>query len=154
MQLLVPSMSQTTPTAGDVSIKTVTVTEEVVNQYASVTGDENPLHLDEEYAEETFFGEQIAHGMLAMGFVSAALAEYEGLIVYLSQDIQFEAPIPLGSDVIAECEIVEDLGESQYRVSTVVYDSTDDETKYIDGSAVIMIKDAPVEDEAEVEVTS
>lgn len=153
MQSVLSSMKGDLPLVGDSTETKVTVTEELVQKYSNVTGDDNPLHLNEEYASETMFGGQIAHGMLAMGFVSAALAEYNGVIVYLSQEIQFEAPVSIGTEIIAECEIVESLGDNQYRVSTVVSDA-DDSTRYIAGEATIMINEEPALEDEEMEATS
>jgi len=121
---------------------TKTLGDEDVKQFAAASGDTNPLHLDEEYAERTRFGGRIAHGTLVGGLISAALARMPGLVVYLSQDLEFRNPVGIGNRVTADCEIVEDLGNSQYRLSTVVRDG---ETTIIDGEAVVLIDEVPEE---------
>ena len=125
---------------GDRFAFTRTLADEDVQAFARASGDTNPLHLDDEYAEQTRFGGRIAHGTLVGGLISAALARMPGLVVYLSQNLEFRNPVPVGGRVTADCEIVEDLGNSQYRLSTVV---RDDGTTIIDGEAVVLIDDVP-----------
>ena len=112
------------------------LTDDDVRAFAAASGDTNPLHLDEEYAEETMFGERIAHGTLVSGLISAALARLPGLVIYLSQDVEFHNPVGIDDRVTAECEIVEDLGENRYRLRTTVRDA---EETVIDGEAVVML---------------
>jgi len=121
-----------------------TLTEEEVGVFADASGDTNRLHLDDEFAESTRFGRRIAHGTLVSGLISAALARLPGLTIYLSQDLQFLGPVDIGDRVTAVCEVVEDLGEGRYRLTTVVEDE-DGET-VIDGEAIVLIDDVPDED--------
>lgn len=83
------------------------VTDELVRKFADVSGDHNPIHLDEEFAKTTRFGRRIAHGMLSGAFISAVLGnEFKGLkIVYLSQTMKFTAPVYLGDTVTATATI-------------------------------------------------
>ena len=118
---------------------TKTISEEDVTNFAAASGDTNPLHLDDEFAEETRFRGRIAHGTLVGGLISAALARVPGLVIYLSQDLEFHSPVRIGDRVTAECEIVEDLGNDQFRLTTRVMNGDD---IAIDGEAVIMIDDA------------
>ncbi|WP_435077653.1 MaoC family dehydratase [Halococcus sp. AFM35] len=112
------------------------LTDDDVRSFADASGDTNPLHLDEEYAEGTMFGERIAHGTLVSGLISAALARLPGLVIYLSQDVEFHNPVSIGDRVTAECEIVEDLGENRYRLRTTIKNG---EETAIDGEAVVML---------------
>lgn len=121
---------------------TKTLTDDDVRRFAAVSGDTNPLHLDEDFAEETRFKGRIAHGTLVSGLISAALARVPGLVVYLSQDMEFHNPVRIDDRVTAECEIVEDLGNSQYRLTTRVLNGDD---VAVDGEAVILVDDAPDE---------
>jgi len=121
---------------------TKTITDEDVRGFAAASGDTNPLHLDDEFAEKTRFRGRIAHGTLVGGLISAALARVPGLVIYLSQDLEFHNPVRIGDRITAECEIVEDLGNNQYRLTTRV---TDGEDVAIDGEAVILIDDIPEE---------
>ncbi|SDZ84625.1 Acyl dehydratase [Haloplanus vescus] len=121
------------------------LTDAEVQTFADASGDTNRLHLDSEFAEKTRFGRRIAHGTLVSGVISAALARLPGLTIYLSQELEFRGPVHIGEEVTAICEVVEDLGDDRYRVTTVVEDE-DGET-VIDGEAVVLIDDVP-EDEA------
>jgi 3-hydroxybutyryl-CoA dehydratase len=135
-------------TVGDSVRFTKAVDEADVAGFARITGDTNRLHLDDEYAEATRFGGRIAHGTLVAGLVSAALARLPGLTIYLSQDLEFRAPVRPGDHVTALCEIVEDLGEGRYRLSTQVVDADDEEHVVIDGEAVVLIDERPDGDDA------
>jgi 3-hydroxybutyryl-CoA dehydratase len=121
------------------------ITDENIRQFAIASGDTNPLHLDDDFAEGTRFKGRIAHGTLAGGLISAALARVPGLVVYLSQDLEFRNPVRVDDRITAECEIVEVLGNNQYRLTTRVVDGDD---VIIDGEAVILIDELP-EDHAD-----
>lgn len=127
---------------GDRFAFTKTITDADVQSFAAASGDTNPLHLDDEYAQETRFRGRIAHGTLVSGLISAALARVPGLVIYLSQDLEFHNPVRIDDQVTAECEIVENLGDNQYRLRTQVKKG---EKTAIDGEAVILIDDAPEE---------
>lgn len=127
---------------GDVVTFEKTITDDDVRQFAAVSGDTNRLHLDDDFAHGTRFGERIVHGTLVSGLISAALARLPGLTVYLSQDLQFRGPVGVGDRVSARVEVVEALGDSQYRLETVIRDEDDDAT-VIDGEAVVLIDDLP-----------
>ncbi len=124
---------------------TKTISDGDVRKFAAASGDTNPLHLDDEFAGKTRFKSRIAHGTLVSGLISAALARLPGLTIYLSQDLEFHNPVHVGDSVTAEVEIVEDLGNDQYRLTTRVVDAGD---VVIDGEAVVLIDDVP-EDEQE-----
>lgn len=127
---------------GDVVTFEKTISDEDVRTFAMVSGDTNRLHLDDDFAANTRFGERIVHGTLVSGLISAALARLPGLTVYLSQDLQFRAPVSIGDRISARVEIVESLGNEQYRLETVITDEVD-ETTVIDGEAVVLIDEFP-----------
>ncbi|USZ69080.1 MaoC family dehydratase [Halorussus salilacus] len=122
-------------TVEDTAEATLTVTEGLIDDYADLTGDDNPIHRDAEYASETLFGGRVAHGMLSAGVVSAALADLPGDIVYLSQDLDFENPVRPGQTVTATATVVEDLGDDRIRVETV---AETDEERVLSGEAVVL----------------
>jgi len=128
---------------GDTIRFSKTLTEREIREFADASGDTNRLHLDDDFAEQTRFGRRIVHGTLVSGLISAALARLPGLTIYLSQDLQFLGPVDIGETVTAICEVVEDLGDGRYRLTTVVEDE-DGET-VIDGEAIVLIDDAPEE---------
>lgn len=84
-----------------------TVTEADIVLYAGITGDTNPLHLDQDYAETTMFKGRIAHGMLTAGFVSAVLGtRLPGPgAVYVDQSLSFKRPVRIGDTVTAEVTV-------------------------------------------------
>ena len=86
---------------GDVFTKSRLVTDELIRAFAELSGDFNPIHLDEEFAASTRFGQRIAHGMLSGAFISAVLGfEFrERKIVYLQQKMRFVAPVFIGDTV-------------------------------------------------------
>jgi len=83
-------------------------TEEDVKQFATISTDTNPIHLDESYAAATAFGTRIVHGMLIASLFSGLIGvELPGEgSVYLGQSLRFKTPVPLGEQVAASVEIV------------------------------------------------
>jgi 3-hydroxybutyryl-CoA dehydratase len=92
---------------GDKASRTTTITDEMIRAFADLTGDANPVHLDDAYAAGTRFGRRIAHGMIAAGLISAALAnDLPGPgTVYLSQTLQFKAPVYPGDTITTTVEV-------------------------------------------------
>ena len=92
---------------GDGAEVSRTITDDDIRAFAELTGDRNPVHLDEEYAAGTRFGRRIAHGMLGASLISAVLAnELPGSgTVYLSQSLRFVAPVFPGDTVTARVEV-------------------------------------------------
>ncbi len=91
---------------------TKTISDADIVKFAEATGDTNPVHLDDAYARGTSFGGRIAHGLLTAGLISAVLANRlpgPGT-VYLSQTLEFKAPVRPGDTVTAEVEVVEVIG--------------------------------------------
>jgi 3-hydroxybutyryl-CoA dehydratase len=121
---------------GDTADAALTVTEETIEAYADLSGDNNPIHEDDEYASETMFGGRIAHGMLSAGPISAAMASLPGDIIYLSQDLTFENPVYPGDTVTAQADVVEDLGDDRIRVETTA--TNDDGDVVVAGEAVAL----------------
>lgn len=94
-----------------------TVRQRDVARFAEVTGDRNPLHLDAEYAATTRFGEPIAHGILAAGYISAVIGtRLPGLgTIYLSQELRFKGPVRIGDTVTARVTVT-DIDHARRRV--------------------------------------
>jgi 3-hydroxybutyryl-CoA dehydratase len=93
---------------GDKATFTKTVTEDDVLAFARVTGDDQPLHLDEAFAAKTRFGHRIAHGMLSAGYISAVLGTKlapNNVVVYLGQQMRFRLPVSIGDTITAEAEV-------------------------------------------------
>jgi 3-hydroxybutyryl-CoA dehydratase len=78
-----------------------------IEAFADVSGDTNPVHLDEDYAKTTTFGERIAHGMLSGAYISAVLGtKLPGPgAIYLSQSLRFRRPVRIGDLVVARATV-------------------------------------------------
>ena len=81
--------------------KSFTITEEMVDVYAMVSQDKNPVHLDQEYASTTIFKKRIVHGMFLGGLISSILGnEFPGNgTIYLNQNLSFKKPVFLNEAV-------------------------------------------------------
>jgi len=94
---------------GDSAEITKTIEQSDIDAFARVTGDHNPVHVDEEFAKTTRFGRRIAHGMLTASLISAVLANKlpgEGS-VYLGQTLKFVAPVFPGDEITARVTVLE-----------------------------------------------
>jgi len=93
----------------DIGFKTShekTITEADIVLFAGVSGDFNPIHMVEEYAKKTFFKSRIAHGVIAIGLLSAAMTKFPGLTIFLSQSVKFTKPVRIGDTITAIAEVV------------------------------------------------
>lgn len=93
---------------GDTAEFTKTVSDADITKFADVTGDNQPLHLDDAYAAKTRFKKRLAHGMLSAGFISAALGTKlapNATVIYLSQSLQFRRPVFPGDTITARLEV-------------------------------------------------
>ena len=115
------------------------VTEKDINAFADISGDRNPVHLDEEFAKTTFFAGRIAHGMLSAGYISTVL----GTImpgpgsIYLSQTLRFKAPVRIGDNVTAKVTVQEiDAAKKRVKFETVCLVGG---KAVIEGEALIMV---------------
>lgn len=115
-----------------------TITEADIVLFAAVSGDNNAVHINEEYAQTTQFKGRIAHGMLTASVISAAIA---GRLpgpgtVYLSQNLRFRAPVKPGDTVHATVTVKEMLPEKR-RVSLTTVCTVNGKV-VIDGDALVM----------------
>lgn len=86
---------------------TRTATDEAIRMFAQVSGDVNPVHLDEAFAAQTSFGGRVAHGLLAASYVSAVVGDRlpgPGT-VYLTQSLRFRRPVRVGDEVTAKVTV-------------------------------------------------
>ena len=92
---------------GDTASVTKIVTQEDIEKFAYLSGDHNPIHLDEEHAKGTRFGRRIAHGMLTSSLISNVIGnELPGVgTIYLSQTLQFLAPVFAGDTITARATV-------------------------------------------------
>lgn len=83
------------------------VSSDAIENFAQITGDRNPVHLDGEYARNTRFGERIAHGVMVAGYISAVLGnDLPGPgTIYLGQTLKFVKPVRIGDVITAYVQI-------------------------------------------------
>ncbi|MDN3516241.1 MaoC family dehydratase [Aquisalimonas lutea] len=116
-----------------------TVTEADLANFAGVSSDFNPLHMDETFAADTRFGGRIAHGMLSGAYLSAVLGMHlpgPGA-VYLEQSLRFRAPVRIGDRVVSRVEVRELMPEKNIvtcRTEALVGDKA-----VVTGEAVLMV---------------
>lgn len=116
-----------------------TVTEADILLFSAVSGDNNPVHLNEEYAATSFFGERVAHGMLTASIISGLLGtRLPGPgAVYVSQTLRFRAPVRIGQTVAAAAEVT---GlDPERRRATLRTTCTAAGVVVLEGEAVVMI---------------
>lgn len=119
---------------------TKTISGEDVVLFAKVTGDFNPVHLDEIAAARSQFGGRIVHGMLTAGLISAAIA---GKLpgpgsVYLSQTLRFTAPVRIGEIVTATVQVIEVIApKRRVKLSTVCRNQKGETV--VEGEALVMV---------------
>ena len=115
-----------------------TITDADIVMYAGVSGDTNPAHLDQIYAEGTMFKGRIAHGMLTAGQISAVIGTRlpgPGSI-YMSQTLKFRAPVRPGDTVITRAEVTAiDLAKKRVTLSTVCRVG---DTVVLEGEALVL----------------
>ena len=125
---------------GDRFSTTREITDEVIRKFADVSGDYNPIHLDEDFAAKTRFGKRIAHGMLSGAFISAVLGNEfrERKIVYLSQTMKFIAPVFIGDTVTASGTIT-NIREDKGIVTLETISTNQNGDTLVTGEAAVMI---------------
>lgn len=124
---------------GDEVRKTRVFNEEDVEEFAHVSGDDNPMHLDEEYASQTSFKHRIAHGHLVSSMYSDILgSELPGLgTIYLKQNMTYVKPVYLGDTITAVVTVTDqDLEKNRITCDTKSYNQ--DGELVVVGSAVVL----------------
>ena len=115
-----------------------TISESDIYLYAGITGDQNPAHINESYARETFFKTRIAHGMLCAGLISTILGNrLPGYgTIYIRQELNFLAPVRIGDTITARAEVVEIISaKNRVRLKTDCINQ--DGILVIDGEALV-----------------
>jgi 3-hydroxybutyryl-CoA dehydratase len=124
---------------GDSASLQKTVTAADIDQFAQVTGDTNPVHLDEAYAAKTMFKGRIAHGMLSAGYISAVLGtKLPGPgAIYLKQEMTFRAPVKIGDTVTTTATVTEvNLEKKRAAFKTVCAVG---DTVVVEGAALLLV---------------
>ncbi|NDJ85225.1 MAG: MaoC family dehydratase [Chloroflexi bacterium] len=124
---------------GTTASRTKTFTDETVRAFAEISGDANPLHLDDTYAASTRFGKRIVHGMLAASLTSALIAnDFPGPgSIYLSQSLKFTKPVFIGDTITSTVTVTGYRQDRNIVTLSTITVNQDDET-VIEGEAVVM----------------
>jgi 3-hydroxybutyryl-CoA dehydratase len=115
-----------------------TITDQDIALFAEVSTDRNPVHLDDDYAQDTIFQGRIAHGMLTAGLISAVIGEQlpgHGT-VYLGQTLKFLAPVRPGDRVRAEVKVLA-IDDLKRRVTLETHCSVGDRV-VVKGEALVL----------------
>jgi 3-hydroxybutyryl-CoA dehydratase len=123
---------------GDTAARSFEITDAMIRSFADVTGDHNPVHLDEAFAASTQFGKRIAHGMLVGSLISSALAnDMPGAgSIYLSQEVKFKKPVFIGDTVTVKLTVTA-LRRRIVTLETLVTNQAGEVV--IEGQAVVMV---------------
>jgi 3-hydroxybutyryl-CoA dehydratase len=119
--------------------RTKQITDADIRAFAAASGDTNSVHLDEEYAKTTRFGRRIAHGMLTASLISAVLGnDLPGVgTIYLSQTVNFKAPVYLDDTITATVEVT--AFREEKRIATLRTTCTNQEgVLVVDGEATVI----------------
>lgn len=117
------------------------VTDEDVRKFAEVTGDSNPLHLDDEFAKETIFGERIAHGMIGAGIISGAIGMHLPGIgtTYLEQNLKFKRPVKINDLIKVEIKVLEITPKAKFDIAKLETTCTNEKgEEVITGTALVI----------------
>ena len=117
------------------------ISEEEIKKFAQLTGDNNPIHLDDQYAKKTMFKKRIAHGLLTASLISTVIAtKLPGPgSIYLDQSLKFLAPVYIGDQIRIFVKVTKKNIEKRIvMLSTEAYVS---EKKIITGEARILLND-------------
>ncbi|MBI5779800.1 MAG: MaoC family dehydratase [Planctomycetes bacterium] len=124
---------------GDQASFSKTVSETDINDFAKISGDFNPVHIDEEFAKAGLFKTRIAHGFLVGSLISTVLGtKLPGPnTIYLSQELQFKAPVKIGDTLTAVCEVLEKSEKKKIlKMKTTVYNQA--KLAVIEGTATVL----------------
>jgi 3-hydroxybutyryl-CoA dehydratase len=124
---------------GDSASFTKTFTDADVRSFAAISGDQNPIHLDETYAAGTRFKNRIVHGMLTSGLISAVLGmQLPGPgSIYLKQTLNFRAPVHLDDTITAVATVIH-IREGKSIITLETKCLNQDGTLVLEGEAVLL----------------
>jgi 3-hydroxybutyryl-CoA dehydratase len=126
---------------GDSAVFSKTISEFDIYAFAGITGDFNPMHINEEFADTTIFRDRIAHGLLTGSFISTVLGmKLPGPnSIYLSQSFKFTAPVKIGDTISAKVEVIEKQDHKKFiKLKTQVFNQRNE--MVVDGEALVMKK--------------
>lgn len=119
----------------EVTVRTITAGD--VDRFARISGDLNPIHLDDAFAATTPFGRRVSHGLLTGAIVSATHTKLTGPgFVYLGQELNFRAPVHIGDTITATVTVVEVKAAKRVLVLDTVV-TKQDGTRVLDGRSAL-----------------
>ena len=127
---------------GDSNSFEKTITSADVLMFSAVSGDCNPMHTNDEFAKKSQFGGRIAHGALVSGLISTALTNAFPTSIYISQSVNFLAPVHIGDTIKAVVTCKEKLGKGRVLMQTDCFNQ--DGVKVIEGEAVTRLEREPI----------
>lgn len=124
---------------GETTSFTQLIDDKMVRAYADLTGDHNPIHVDDAFAKRTKFGQRIAHGGILFGMASKVLGDQmPGLgTIYMSQLVNFHAPVFINDTVTVNATITALLPKHVAKISTIV--TKQDGTVVMDGVSTVKL---------------
>lgn len=137
-----PSYTYSQLQVGDSNTFEKTITAADILLFSAVSGDCNPMHINDEFAKKSQFGRRIAHGALVSGLISTALTNAFPTSIYISQTVKFLAPVYIGSTIKAVVTCKEKLGKGRVLMQTDCFDQ--DGVKVIEGEAITRLAREPV----------
>ena len=120
--------------------KSFAITADLIEGFARVTGDYNPIHLDEDYARQTVFKKRVAQGMLGAGLLSGVMGcEFPGTgTIYLSQTLKSLKPVFVDDEITLRLEVLEIISEKN-RVRLETEFTNQEGEAVITGEALVML---------------
>ncbi|HET7701720.1 MAG TPA: MaoC family dehydratase [Candidatus Limnocylindria bacterium] len=130
------------PTVGETATRTMTVTDQTIESFASLSGDRNPVHFDDEFARRIGFTGRIAHGAVTASLLSALLGmDLPGPgSVFLEQRVRFLAPVRPGDRITGTIEVLRVRPDKPILTLGATV-SLDDGTRVADGELVVLLRD-------------
>ncbi len=121
---------------------TVEINISIINEFAKISGDNNPLHIDEYYASKTQFGKRVCHGMLLASFFSRLIGMYMPgkNALYFSQTLNFQTPCFVGDKVTIEGEVIDKSQSTRIvTIKTIAYNQAN--KCLVDGIAKVIVRE-------------
>ena len=121
---------------------TVQINESTINEFARISGDQKPLHIDEQYAAKTQFGKRVCHGMLLASFFSRLVGMYMPgkNALYFSQTLNFQTPCFVGDKVTIEGEVIDKSQSTRIiTIKTTAHNQVD--KCLVDGIAKVIVRE-------------
>ena len=121
---------------------TVQINESTINEFARISGDHNPLHMDEQYAAKTQFGKRVCHGMLLASLFSRLVGMYMPgkNALYFSQTLNFQTPCFVGDKITIEGKVIDKSQSTRIiTIKTTAYNQVG--KCLVDGTAKVIVRE-------------